>query len=122
MRVLPLKNLDRLLSKQPDGFLRQASRREIFTIIEQRSDGQGVGHVLGAIASRVENPAAVVVPEAFRRSGLRERLHDRKHSAQRRVVLRRDVQSVLRSQQSCMKKEVQGVNVVVQRLFEVNAI
>src|SRR6266550_8852968 len=122
MRVLPWKGFDRLLSKQPDGFLSQASHRKIFAAIQQRSDGQRIGHVLGAIALRIKNSATIIVPEAFWRPRLRERLHYGKHSAQCSVILRWDFQSVLRSQHSCMKKEVERVNVVMQRLFEVNAI
>src|SRR5580765_99827 len=79
---LPCKAFDSLLSKQPNGFFRQARRRKIFAAVEQRSDSQWVGHVLGAIASRFENPAAVVVPKTFRRSSLREPLHHGKHFAQ----------------------------------------
>jgi len=78
--------------------------------------------VFGAITARVEESPAIIVAETLRWSGLRKSLHDSQHSAEDRVILGRNPESIFRCQQARMEKEIERVHVVVQRLLEVDAI
>jgi hypothetical protein len=78
--------------------------------------------VFGPIPSRVEKPTTVIVTEPVRRPNLRESLDYRKHFPNHLVQGRRDLHSVTGGEQARVKEKIECVNMVVQRLFEVDSI
>src|SRR5580704_6679611 len=113
--------LDRFTPEQPDRFFSQASGGEFFRV-NQSTQSQRVRHVLCAVATRIPQPPAIIVAEAFCWSCLRERSDHVEHSSDNSVICWRNRHSVSSRQQPRIQEEVECINVVVQRLLEVNAI
>src|ERR1039457_2944616 len=65
---------------------------------------------------------AVIVAKTFRRPSLRERRNYIQHAFQSGVIRTRNVDAVARGQQARMEKEVECVDVIVERLLEVHAV
>jgi len=89
--------LYRSITKQPDGFLRQCCVRARAFAVEQRgSDRQRVRHMLGAVTSRVEDAASVVITEAIGRTDLSESAYSAQHFSENVVKAGRALDSIAR--------------------------
>lgn len=63
---------ERALAEQPDGFFGQTGRRApVRTLVLDRSNYQGVGHMFDAIPSRIEDSAAIIISETLDSAGFR---------------------------------------------------
>src|SRR5271166_6227356 len=78
--------------------------------------------MFGAIAARIEQPSAVVIAETFGWARLRECCDHIQHPVQNFIISSRDIQSVLCCKDPRVQEEVKSVDVVVERLLEINAI
>src|SRR5207245_5974255 len=78
--------------------------------------------MLDAISRGVENPSTIVIAEAFRRSGMRERFNNVDHSFQHRIEVDGNVPPIALGQHAGVHEKIQRVHVIMQRLFEVNTI
>ena len=78
--------------------------------------------MLGPVAPRIPQAAAVIVAEAFGRACLREGGDDVEHSLEHGVVGWGDFESIARLEQARIEEEVERVDVVIERLLEVHSI
>src|SRR5690348_1828547 len=75
-----------------------------------------------AVAAWIEHAAAIVVPKAISGAGTSDDTHHLEHFLQYRIEGFGHHQIIARCQDSQMQKEIQRVHVIVERLFEVNAV
>src|SRR5215469_2063357 len=86
------------------------------------SDSKRIGHVLGLVAARVEDPAPVVITKTSGRTSLGEGLDDGEHSLQGLIEGDRNGHAVPRGQDARVQKKIESVDVIMQGLFEINAV
>src|SRR5690348_2203091 len=78
--------------------------------------------MLGAIAPGIEQPSAVIIAKARRRSSLAENAQNFQHPDQRLIELRGNRDPISFGKDSRVKEKVQRVDVIVDGLFEVEAV
>src|SRR5450631_1303475 len=86
------------------------------------SHRERVCHMFCMVTPGIEDAAAVVVAESVWWPYLGDCLHNCKHPLDRLVKAGGNLDCVSQTKQSCMHQEIEGVDVVVQRLLEIDSI
>ena len=90
--------------------------------VKHRRCRKRIEHVSGTIARGIEKPAAVIIAEFRRRSGLTQCAENFRHIFNRAVERSGNYLTIALRENHGMQKEIQSVYVVVQRLLEVHSI
>src|SRR5262249_52202176 len=96
-----------------------------FEITAEKHDSpcsQWVQHVTGEVAPWIEDPSPIAISELRRRSCLCECGQSLQHSPNCLIEPRRNRDLITDCQHSRVEKEVQRVDVITDRLFEVHTI
>src|ERR1051325_7725970 len=122
-RLTVIAGWDGLIAQKPDRFFGQIDARSQALIVEHgSSEDQRIRNLFGTIARRIEQPSAIVVSEAVRRSGLGERPNEIQHFADDWIEFGCNLDVVSGGKQARMQQEIQSVNVIVKRLLKIDAV
>src|SRR5580658_8427186 len=83
---------------------------------------QWVKEMLAAIAPRIEEPPAIVIPELGRRAGAPEQAQSGQHPLQRILQTLWNRNIICACQNGGVKKKIERIHVIIGRLLEVEAV
>ena len=78
--------------------------------------------MLSPIATRIEHASSIIIAKTFRGTMGGEHSHHFQHLAQYDIERLGHLHVIARGQRSRVKKEIQRIHVIVERLLEVDAI